>query len=169
MDFFHGHSWASGLGNSAGARAQESSSEAINAYYSLALLAESLGDQTLKDYSRMLLAIELAGSMQYWHLYPNVNDPDTPYPEKGLRDLITIGIVMDASAGAWLYWGSQHIQIAAIQMLPLTPIGLNFYDVPWMTNVLEYCMDEITDITIGDAFKSGNFSEHFHNISYFPI
>jgi endo-1,3(4)-beta-glucanase len=158
MDFFHGHSWASGIGNSAGSRAQESSSEAINAYYSLILFAEAIGDQHLRDYSRMLLAIEIAGAVRYWHLFPALNEPDTPYPEQDFRNLISVGNLMDASVGAWLYWGSQHIQIAAIQLLPLTPIGNLYFDVPWMEQVLEYCMAEIQDLTIGDSFKSGTFA-----------
>lgn len=170
MDFFHGHSWASGLGNSAGARAQESSSEAINAYYSLVLFADAISDQHLLDYSRMLLAIELAGATQYWHLYPSVTDPDTPYPEQDFRSLISVGNLLDASVGAWLYWGGQRIQIAAIQMLPLTPIGNDYFDVPWMEKVLEYCMEEIEDLTIGDSFKSGRaiFLQGFYKSdSYF--
>lgn len=30
---------------------------------------------------------------------------------------------MDWQAGAWLFWGSQKVQIAAIQMLPVIPVN----------------------------------------------
>jgi endo-1,3(4)-beta-glucanase len=38
-DWFAGHSWASGIANGAGSRDEESSGEAINAYYGALLWA----------------------------------------------------------------------------------------------------------------------------------
>ena len=59
----------------------------------------------LRDFARLLIATEQQGSQTYWHLYPSASetDRDEPYPEQGLRDLITIGNVEDGQAGAWLY------------------------------------------------------------------
>lgn len=99
MDWFAGHSWASGIANGAGPRDQESSGEAINGYYGLLLWADVTNNAALRDYARMLLAIELAGARDYWHLYPKVNDPDSPYPEQAFRDLVTVGNVMDTQVG----------------------------------------------------------------------
>jgi endo-1,3(4)-beta-glucanase len=154
MDWFAGHSWASGIANGAGSRDQESTGEAINGYYGLHLFAQVTNNAALIDYSRMLLAIEEMGAQTYWHLYPSVTT-DTPYPEVAFRDLITVGNVEDWQAGAWLFWGAQRTEIAAIQMLPLTPIGEVTYDKPWVQNVIPYCQGELSDPTIGDAFKSG--------------
>lgn len=98
--------------------------------------------------------MEIAGAREYWHLYPNTQDPEQPYPEKEFRDLTTVGNVMDTQAGAWLFWGGQRIQIAAIQILPLTPIGHYTYDREWMEGVLPYCREELQDSTLGDDFKS---------------
>ena len=155
MDWFAGHSWASGIANGAGPRDQESSGEAINGCYGLLLFANAINNAALTDYSRMLPAIEIAGSQAYWHLYAANPGPDTPYPEQAFRELSTVGNVMDTQAGAWLFWGGQRTQIAAIQILPLTPIGQYTYDVEWMREVLPYCKVELDDPTIGDAFKSG--------------
>lgn len=102
----------------------------------------------------MVLAIEIAGAREYWHLYPNSNDPDNAYPEKEFRDLTTVGNVMDTQSGAWLFWGGQRIQIAAIQILPLTPIGYYTYDKEWIEGVIPYCKEELDDSTLGDDFKS---------------
>ncbi|KAI9277913.1 glycosyl hydrolase family 81-domain-containing protein, partial [Umbelopsis sp. AD052] len=153
MDWFAGHSWASGIANGAGSRDQESTGEAINGYYGLLMFAKVTGNNALIDYARMLLAVEEAGAQTYWHLYPSVT-ADTPYPEAGFRNLITVGNVEDWQTGAWLFWGAQRTEIAAIQMLPLTPIGEVTYDKPWLQNVLPYCQAELNDPTIGDAFKS---------------
>jgi endo-1,3(4)-beta-glucanase len=154
MDWFAGHSWASGIANGAGSRDQESTGEAINGYYGLLMFAEAIKNQQLIDYARMLLAIEQMGAQTYWHLYPSVTT-DTPYPEQGFRNLITVGNVEDWQTGAWLFWGAQRTEIAAIQMLPVTPIGEVTYDKAWIQGVMPYCQGELDDPTIGDAFKSG--------------
>jgi endo-1,3(4)-beta-glucanase len=47
-----------------------------------------------------------------------------------VRSLVTMGNIQDWQSGAWLFWGSQKSQIAAIQILPLTPVnevGLPFF------------------------------------------
>ncbi|CAL8124059.1 unnamed protein product [Orchesella dallaii] len=154
FDFFAGHSWASGIANGAGPRDQESSGEAINGYYGLLLFATAINNQALIDWSRLLVAMEIAGAQEYWHLYPRSTDPENPYPEQAFRDLTTVGNVMDTQAGAWLFWGAERIQIAAIQILPLTPIGQYNYDREWMEGVIDYCKVELDDSAYGDDFKS---------------
>jgi endo-1,3(4)-beta-glucanase len=79
--------------------------------------------QDFVNYANLLLTTEQQGAQVYWHLYPqqSATDPNNPYPEAGLRALTTIGNVEDWQAGAWLFWGDQKVEIAAIQMLPITP------------------------------------------------
>jgi endo-1,3(4)-beta-glucanase len=79
--------------------------------------------QDFVNYANLLLTTEQQGAQVYWHLYPQQSqtDPNNPYPEPGLRALTTIGNVEDWQAGAWLFWGNQKVEIAAIQMLPITP------------------------------------------------
>ncbi|KAJ7491185.1 glycoside hydrolase family 81 protein [Mycena latifolia] len=153
-DWFAGHSWASGIANGGGSRDQESVGEAVNAYYGLILFADILGNQDIKNWARLLWATEVDGAQSYWHLYPNANDPDTPYPEAGLRSLTTIGNVMDYQAGAWLFWGAQRSEIASIQILPVTPINEGMYDTPWLTGVWNYVAAELVDPSVGDDWKS---------------
>jgi len=153
-DWFAGHSWASGIANGAGSRDQESTGEAINGYYGLILFADILGNADVKNWARLLWATEVDGAQTYWHLYPNANDPDTPYPEQGLRNLVTIGNVMDYQAGAWLFWGAQRSEIAAIQILPVTPINEGLYDTAWLTSVWSYVAGELVDPTVGDEWKA---------------
>jgi endo-1,3(4)-beta-glucanase len=77
------------------------------------------------NYAKLLIASEQHATQVYWHLYPeqSAQDRDNPYPEEGLRSLVTIGNVLDWQSGAFLWWGSQKVQIASIQILPLTPIN----------------------------------------------
>ncbi|KAF8191514.1 glycoside hydrolase family 81 protein [Mycena galopus ATCC 62051] len=153
-DWFAGHSWASGIANGGGTRDQESSGEAMNGYYGLILFAEIAGNADFINWARLLWATEADGAQTYWHLYPNVNNPDTPYPEQGLRNLVTIGNVEDYQAGAWTFWGAQRSEITAIQILPITPINEGLYDTPWLQSVWPYVAAEMVDPTVGDEWKA---------------
>ncbi|KAG6883475.1 hypothetical protein C0993_005963 [Termitomyces sp. T159_Od127] len=155
-DWYAGHSWASGIANGAGERDQESVGEAVNGYYGALLWADATGNADIKNYARLLIATEQHAAQVYWHLYPGASatDRDQPYPEKGLRDLITIGNVMDWQAGAWLFWGDQKVETAAIQILPVTPINEHMYDAAWAQAVYNYTFQELNDATYGDEWKS---------------
>jgi endo-1,3(4)-beta-glucanase len=85
MDFFAGHSWASGIANGAGPRDQESSGEAINGYYGLLLFAHASNNAALVDWARVLVAMEVAGAQAYWQLIKSAQDPDSAYPEQEFR------------------------------------------------------------------------------------
>ncbi|KAL1861660.1 hypothetical protein VTK73DRAFT_6991 [Phialemonium thermophilum] len=154
-DWFAGHSWASGIANGAGSRDQESTGEAVNGYYGALLWAQVALSQDYVNYARLLLATEQQGAQVYWHLYPaqGQTDRDNPYPEPQVRSLITMGNVMDWQSGAWLFWGDQRSEIAAIQMLPVTPTNELLYDKPWVDNVWSYTAGEMADPTIGDSWK----------------
>jgi endo-1,3(4)-beta-glucanase len=124
-DWFAGHSWASGIANGAGSRDEESSGEAVNAYYGALLWASTSLSQDYVNYARLLLASEQQAAQVYWHLYPSQSSTarDNPYPEAAVRNLVTMGNVQDWQSGAWLFWGDQKSEIAAIQILPLTPVN----------------------------------------------
>ncbi|KAJ7099939.1 glycosyl hydrolase family 81-domain-containing protein, partial [Mycena belliarum] len=153
-DWFAGHSWASGISNGAGTRDQQSVGEAANAYYGLILFADVFGNTDLKNWARLLWATEVDGAQSYWHLYPRANDPDTPYPEAELRNLVTMGNVMDFQAGAFTFFGTQRSEIAAIQILPVTPINEGMYDTAWLNGVWNYVSPEMANPSVSDEWKA---------------
>ncbi|KAI8633667.1 glycoside hydrolase family 81 protein [Xylariaceae sp. FL1651] len=155
-DWYAGHSWASGIANGAGSRDQESVGEAINGYYGALLWASVALSQDYVNYAKLLVATEQQGAKVYWHLYPSqsATGRDNPYPEAGVRNMITMGNVEDWQSGAWLFWGSQKVEIAAIQILPVTPVNEALYDTEWVNNLWSYTMPELVDPTIGDEWKN---------------
>lgn len=68
QDFFDGHSWTSGLFPQANGKSQESVSESVNAYYAVYLLGLAVGDSGLRDWGRVLLAMELRAARKYWQM-----------------------------------------------------------------------------------------------------
>ncbi|KAH8893948.1 family 81 glycoside hydrolase [Thozetella sp. PMI_491] len=154
-DWFAGHSWASGIANGAGGRDQESVGEAVNGYYGALLWASVTLSQDFVNYAKLLVATEQHAAQVYWHLYPSQSETgrDNPYPEPAVRNLVTMGNVMDWQSGAWLFWGDQKSEIASIQILPITPVNEVMYDAEWVKNVWAYTMPEMTDPAIGDEWK----------------
>ncbi|WP_437324938.1 glycosyl hydrolase [Sorangium sp. So ce381] len=78
MDWFRGRSWASGLFPFADGRNQESTSEAVNAWYSMQLLGEALENKDVENLGRVLLAMETASAQTYWQITAD----STVYPDR---------------------------------------------------------------------------------------
>jgi endoglucanase Acf2 len=97
----------------------------VNAYYGALLWASTTLSQDYVNYAKLLLATEQQAAQVYWHLYPQQSTTarDNPYPEAEVRALVTMGNVEDWQSGAWLFWGAERSEIAAIQMLPVTPVN----------------------------------------------
>jgi endo-1,3(4)-beta-glucanase len=79
--WFDGHSFASGCFPFGNGKSQESSSEAVNAYYGAYLWSlvrngaplhnPNLDQTTQTDFLRLLLATEIRGARTYWHTIPS--------------------------------------------------------------------------------------------------
>lgn len=66
FDPYVGHSWASGLSNYADGNNQESSSEAVNAWYGVYLWSQASHNSQLGQYSSWLMSQESASAVRYW-------------------------------------------------------------------------------------------------------
>jgi len=116
-DFYDGHSWASGIFFMGQGKAQESSSEAINAYYGAYLLGLAYGDVELADWNRVLLAMEIQAAKTYYHM-----PKDTPiYPKPFARNKM-VGVLGALSTGSTTWFGPSTAFSHGIQVLPVTPI-----------------------------------------------
>lgn len=73
MDFYVGHSWASGIVTAGtnpfmNGKDQESTSEAVNAWYAISLFGDATKNEKVKDLGRTLLSTELIGTHHYWQI-----------------------------------------------------------------------------------------------------
>lgn len=66
FDPYAGHSWASGHAKFADGNNNESSSEAINAWFGVILFAQAIGDKSLRDMGVWLLTTEIEAINHYW-------------------------------------------------------------------------------------------------------
>ena len=98
-------------------KAQESSSEAANAYYGAYLLATSLGDVALADWCRTLLAMEVRAAKFYYHMPAG----GKVYPARFADKNRMVGVLGALSTGSQTWFGASPIYAHGIQILPVTP------------------------------------------------
>lgn len=110
---YEGHSWADGRAQFADGNNQESTSEALNAWYSLVLWGRAISNKDLEETGAWLFSQELSGTTSYWF---GINNPFPQGYDKPLASLIWAG------KREFTTWFSPHpSHIIGIQYLPITP------------------------------------------------
>jgi endo-1,3(4)-beta-glucanase len=127
MDFVRGHSWAAGLSEFADGQNQESSSEAINAWYSMHLLGLAMNEPRVSDVGRVLLALELDAARTYYQM-PS-QSPLFGYPFKANK---VVGILFQTRAFFGTFFAAGPQFVYGIQMLPFTPITESYLPRAWV-------------------------------------
>lgn len=136
MNWYDGHSYASGMFPFANGKSQESSSEAVNCYYGAYLWSlvrngawnNSAADTTSQtDFTRLLLSIEISGAQTYWHMIPqsqnNLTSGFRPkiYSEKFTQNYMVGNVGMnDVICSTW--FGTKLLYVHMINFLPVTSI-----------------------------------------------
>ncbi len=125
FSIYESHSWADGFARAADGNNQESSSEAINGWYSIYLWGKITNNTTLSDYGLYLYNSEIQGAKYYWFGY---NDMYTPPYEHEIASIVWGGKVDFAT------WFSDEANMKyGIQLLPITPASAylgTFLDFP---------------------------------------
>lgn len=128
FDWFEGHGWAAGLFEFGDGRNQESSSEAVNAWYGLDLLGRALGDANVSNVGRILLATEILGATTYWQVTKGGGIYDEPFATHGV-----VGILWGGKVDYTTFFGQKPELIFGIQMLPFTPVTEALLGKAWVT------------------------------------
>ncbi len=137
QDDYAGHSWASGLTSGEDGQNEQSSSEAVNAYYALALYAQALNDQQLFVWARFLMGRELRSAQTYWQITKN----NAVYNSGYNKDNQVIGNLWASKIDANAFFikctkeyrcGLQYS--FGIQMLPFTEISPYLFNQAWLSN-----------------------------------
>ena len=127
MDFFRSHSWASGLLNNAYGRDQESTSEAVNAWYGMQLLGLVMGDARMSEIGRLLLALELDGARTYWQIPAASAIYGDPFKQN-----MCVGRLYGTRATFDTFFAAGPEYVYGIQMLPYTPVSENLISPAWI-------------------------------------
>ncbi len=117
FDPYAGHSWASGHARFGDGNNNESSSEAINAWFGILLLGEALQDPELRSLGAWLIAVESAAIDDYWFDVHDELFPDT-YPPA----VVTMVWGGKGANGTW--FSDNPEEVHGINFLPFTSASL---------------------------------------------
>jgi endo-1,3(4)-beta-glucanase len=129
MDLFRGHSWASGLYENVEGRDQESTSEAVNAWYGVQLLGLATGDARMRDLGRLLLALEVDSARTYWQ----VSAPSSIYPDPFAQSRC-VGRLFETRVTFDTFFGAEPFKVYGIQLLPFAPASEALISPAWIGN-----------------------------------
>ncbi|KAK3110281.1 endo-1,3-beta glucanase [Teratosphaeriaceae sp. CCFEE 6253] len=119
FDWYHGHSWAHGLIETADGKDQESSSEDTMACYALKMWGHIAGDLNMEARGNLMLSVQ-ARSLQHYYLYTSNN---TVEPADFIGNKVA-GILFENKIDHTTYFGAEPEYIQGIHMLPEMPCSL---------------------------------------------
>ena len=116
FDWYHGHSWAHGLYETADGKDEESSSEDTMAAYAIKMWGHVIGDANMEARGNLQLAV-LNRTLQSYFLYTADN---TIEPANFIGNKVS-GILFENKIDHVTYFGNVPAWIQGIHMLPLLP------------------------------------------------
>ncbi|KAJ0551265.1 putative glucan endo-1,3-beta-D-glucosidase [Helianthus annuus] len=152
FDLWKLHSWASGLTEFTDGRNQESTSEAVNAYYSAALMGLAYGDAHLVALGSLLTSMEIHASQTWWH----VKETDTIYAADFTRENRVVGVLWanKRDSGLWFAPAEWKECRLGIQVLPLLPITEPlFSDAEFARQLVEWTLPALEREGVGEGWK----------------
>lgn len=153
-DWFEGHSWAAGLFEFGDGRNQESTSEAVNAWYGLYLLGLAAGDANLENVGRVLLATEIRATQKYYQ----IKQGSPIYAEPFAANKV-VGVLWGTKVDYATFFGNGPELIHGIQMIPFTPISEALLPVDWV--IEEYpVVSKALGGAIGEGWKGFIYMDH---------
>ncbi|CAL5018216.1 unnamed protein product [Urochloa decumbens] len=152
LDLWTLHSWAGGLAAIPDGRNQESTSEAVNAYYSAALLGLSYGDARLASLGATLAALEMLAAQTWWH----VREGEGMYEEDFSGNNRVVGVLWANKRDSVLWFAPAEWKECrlGIQLLPLLPISeALFPDVAFVRDLVAWTLPALERDGVGDWWK----------------
>lgn len=150
FDFYEGHSWASGTAPFLDGNNQESSSEALNAWYAIWLWGKVTESDLYTQLGSYLFSTELNSTNNYWFAVKGAN---YSFPS-GYKNSIA-SIVWGGKVDFATWFSSQPLDIYGIQFIPFTPASTYLIntkrlasDEKLLQNALNYREGKLLDIVL---------------------
>jgi endo-1,3(4)-beta-glucanase len=127
-DLYMGHSWAAGLVDFGDNRNLESTSEAINGYYSAMLWGVVTGDTTLQNFAGLMMQMEVRSAIAYWH------GAKKRYGSQWTAASASLGWSTKYEDATWFsadLWCRR-----GIQMLPILPASESYLDTDFVQTMI---------------------------------
>lgn len=152
FDFYLFTGAASGLYEFQAGRNEESTSEALNAYYAVFLFGKLINNSSIQLWGKCLMGALMKGIKTYYHIEKN----NIIYKDTPLQDKKICGILWSGMATYATFFGANDEYITGIQLLPYTEAVKSLY---YGTNFTrEFIVDKIIPLvkklSVTDAWRS---------------
>lgn len=152
FDLWKLHSWAGGLTEFADGRNQESTSEAVNAYYSAALMGLAYGDTQLASLGSTLAAFEIHSAQTWWH----VKEGDNMYEADFTKENRVVGVLWanKRDSGLWFAppdWKECRLGIQVLPLLPITEVL--FSNMKFVRELVNWVLPSLGRDGVGEGWK----------------
>ncbi|KAK1410230.1 hypothetical protein QVD17_36765 [Tagetes erecta] len=152
FDLWKLHSWAAGLTVFENGRNQESTSEAVNAYYSAALMGLAYEDPSLVAVGSLLTSMEIHATQTWWH----VKEDDKLYAANFTSENRVVGILWSIKRDSVLWFAPAEFKEMrlGIQVLPLLPVTeILFSDLEYVKQLVEWTLPSLKREGVTDAWR----------------
>ncbi|KAK6927997.1 Glycosyl hydrolase family 81, C-terminal domain [Dillenia turbinata] len=152
FDLWKLHSWAGGIPEFPDGRNQESTSEAVNAYYAASLLGLAYGDSEVFELGSSLTSFEIMSAQKWWHVEEN----SELYAKDFVKENRVVGILWNSKRESRLWWASAELRECrlAIQVMPVTPITeALFSDVGYVKELVEWTSPALKRKDVDEGWK----------------
>ncbi|XP_057756584.1 glucan endo-1,3-beta-D-glucosidase ARB_01444-like [Arachis stenosperma] len=151
FDLFMLHSWDSGLEYSDVGRYQLNSGQAVNAYYSAALMGLAYNDANLVAIGSTLAALEIHAA-QMWRQLKRDDKKCVDFTKE--NRLMEVLWSNQRSRGFWIGFPGLEVHALGIHVLPLLPISeFLFSNVGFVKEVVEWTMPCLNRDGVGEIWK----------------
>ncbi|KAG8052317.1 hypothetical protein GUJ93_ZPchr0001g29968 [Zizania palustris] len=152
FDLWKLHSWAGGVTEFADGRNQESTSEAVNAYYSAALLGLSYGDTHLVSTGATLTAFEMLAAQTWWHIREGQDMYE--YDFSGNNCVVGVLWANKRDSGLWFAPPEWKECRLGIQLLPILPISKALFpDISFVKEIVDWTIPALSREGVGEGWK----------------
>ncbi|KAK7381131.1 hypothetical protein VNO78_33657 [Psophocarpus tetragonolobus] len=152
FDLYKLHSWAGGLTEFADGRNQESTSEAVNAYYSAALMGLAYGDTQLIATGSTLAALEIHAAQMWWHVGKGHKLYEGDFTKE--NKVVSVLWANKRDSGLWFAPAQWRECRLGIHVLPLSPITeALFSDVGYVKELVEWTVPNLNRKGVGEGWK----------------
>ncbi|KAK7381136.1 hypothetical protein VNO78_33662 [Psophocarpus tetragonolobus] len=152
FDLYKLHSWAAGLTEFTDGRNHESTSQAVSAYYSAALMGMAYGDVHLVALGSTLAAMEIRAAQTWFH----VKMEDSMYEDDFTVENRMMGILWANKRDTDLWFASHKLKEyrVGIHLLPIMPISeALFSDVDYVIELVYWASADLNREGAEDGWK----------------
>lgn len=135
-DWFDGNSWANGLVPYGSGKNQESSSEAVNAWYGMYLFGLAMNNDNIKNTGALMLQQEIRAAKKYYHIkLPQVNPV---YPSYYTNNYHIVTNLYQNGIDAHTFFLTTNYTIHGIHVLPVTPVTEQLWKFDYAKDIFDY-------------------------------